>query len=196
MSKLDPGYLNESELRAEGFAALGNGVAIARNCTVIGTANVTIGNNVRIDGYCTIVASEAPIVIGSNVHIGAYCLLSGGEGIEMHDFSGLSQGVKIYTRSDDYGGEHLTNPTVPAKYTGGARGKVTLGRHVIVGSGSVILPGATLADGCSVGALSLVNYDLEAWGVYSGCPAKKRKDRSRGLLRLEREYLAELRSSG
>lgn len=195
MNQLDPGYLYETELRAAGFDSVGDNVAIAKNCTVIGMQNITIGSNVRIDGYCTIVAADGSITIGSNIHIGAYCLLSGGDNIEMRDFSGLSQGVKIYSRSDDYSGEYLTNPTVPSKYVGGARGRVTLGRHVIIGSSSVILPDVTIGDGSAVGALSLVTRDLECWGIYSGRPAKKIKDRSQRLLSLEAEYLAELRSS-
>ena len=192
MSRYDPGYLNQAELRAEGFNAVGENVAIAKNCTVIGMQNISIGSNVRIDGYCTIVAAEGSIVIGSNIHIGAYCLLSGGDGIQMKDFSGLSQGVKIYSRSDDYSGRYLTNPTVPSKYVGGARGKVTLGRHVIIGSSSVILPSVTIGEGSAVGALSLVTKDLDSWGIYSGCPAKKIKARSKHLLSLEKDYLSEL----
>jgi len=194
MSCLNPGYFNEAELRAEGFGTVGENVAIAKNCTVIGMQDITIGSNVRIDGYCTIVAANGSIRIGSIIHIGAYCLLSGGDNIEMKDFSGLSQGVKIYSRSDDYSGAYLTNPTIPSRYVGGARGKVVLGRHVIIGSGSVILPDLTIGEGSAVGAQSLVTKSLESWGVYSGCPVKRIKSRSRQLLALEEEYLAELHS--
>ncbi len=37
-------------------------------------------------------------------------MLSAGDGIVMEDFSGLSQGVRIYSRTDDYSGKFLTNP--------------------------------------------------------------------------------------
>ena len=43
---------------------------------------------------------------------------------------------------------------------------VTLGRHVIVGAGSVILPGAALEDGVAVGALSLISGRCREFGVY------------------------------
>ena len=195
MSRLDPGYLSAAELREEGFAAVGENVSIAGNCTIIGCENIELGSNVRIDGYTTIVAADGKVRIGSNIHIGAYCLLSGGDGIEMHDFSGLSQGVKIYSRTDDYSGKHLTNPTIPASFTGGKHGKVTLGRHVIIGASSVILPGLSIGEGSSVGALSLVTRDLQEWGVYTGRPAKKIKSRSKALLDLEREFLAATKSS-
>ena len=109
----------------------------------------------------------------------------------MSNFSGLSQGVRIYTRTDDYSGKTLTNPTIPKKFTGIKSGKVTLGKHVIIGSGSVILPSVTIGDGSSVGALSLVNKNLEEWGMYFGSPAIRIKNRSKSLLTLEDKYLQE-----
>lgn len=192
MNPFEVGYYDEHELRAAGFRVVGSNVRIAKNCTIIGLDNIEIGDNVRIDGYCTIIAAEQGwLKLGSYIHIGGYSYLSAGEGIRMGDFSGLSQGVCIYSRSDDYSGRHLTNPTVPGKYLGISRGAVTLGRHVIVGSGSVILPGVTIGEGSSVGALSLVSRSLDAWGVYFGCPAKRLKERSKQLLESEAELLRE-----
>jgi galactoside O-acetyltransferase len=103
----------------------------------------------------------------------------------------LSHGVKLYTKSDDYSGGFLTNPTVPARYKKLTSGTVTLGRHVIVGAGTVILPHVTVGDGASVGAMSLVTKTLDPWGIYFGCPVKRLKDRSKQLLTLEAQLLAE-----
>jgi galactoside O-acetyltransferase len=66
-----------------------------------------------------------------------------------------------------------------------------LGRHVIVGSGTVILPGSRLEEGVAVGALSLVTKDCLAFGVYAGNPAKRIKERKRDLLVLEQRFLAD-----
>lgn len=193
---LSPGYFNERDLQELGFKSLGENVQISRNCTVIGPENIEIGDNVRIDGYCTIIASgQGWLKLGSYIHIGSYCLLSAGDGIQMDDFSGLSQGVKIYSRTDDYSGEHLTNPTVPQKYTGITKGAVALGKHVIIGASSVILPKVSIGEGSSVGALSLVTKSLEAWGVFFGVPAKKLKNRSKSLLVLEAEFKQDLMQS-
>lgn len=185
---LNPGYYSEKELISAGFKSLGKNIAIAKNCTIIGKENISIGNNVRIDGYCTIVASETDCIkIGSYVHIGGYCFLSASDGIVMEDFSGLSQGVRIYNKTDDYSGHHLTNPTVPKEYTKPTQGEVRLEKHVIIGSNSVVLPNITIGEGSSVGALSLVTKDLDSWGVYFGAPVKKIKNRSKDLLQLERD---------
>lgn len=188
----DPGYYTDEELKNAGFKSLGTNVSIAKNCTLVGLSNISIGDNVRIDGYCTIIATgEGYLNLGSFIHIGSYCLLSAGAGIVMEDFSGISQGVKIYSRTDDYSGKHLTNPMVPEKFTGVTEGKVELKKHVIVGSGSVILPRVTIGEGSSVGALSLVMKDLDDWGVYFGSPAKKLKVRSNNLLYLEKQLIAD-----
>ncbi len=188
----NPGYYTSEDLAEAGFASVGENVHIARNCTIVGTENISIGDHVRIDGYCSIVAAgNGYVELGSYIHIGAYCLLSAGAGIVMEDFSGLSHGVKIYSRTDDYSGEHLTNPMVPEKYLGVREGEVRLARHALIGSGSVVLPELVVGEGSSVGALSLVNRSLAPWGVYFGAPAKKLKARSRTLLELERQLLRE-----
>jgi len=188
----DSGYFLAEELRAFGFKSVGQNVKIAKNCTIIGLENIEIGSNVRIDGYCTISAAGSGFVrIGSYVHIAAYSLLAAGDGIVMEDFSGISQGVRIYSRSDDYTGKYLSNPTVPTKYTGVTGGTVTLRKHVLIGSGVVILPNVEIGLGSAVGALSLVTKSLPEWGFYFGVPAKLLKARSQRILELEQQLLAE-----
>lgn len=185
-------HYTEGELAKEGFRSLGRDVRIARNCTIIGAENISIGNHVRIDGYCTLAASGHGFIdLGSYIHIGGYCALLAGEGIAMEDFSGLSWGVQLYTRSDDFSGKHMTNPTVPSKYTGVKSGKITIKRHAIIGANSIVLPGITVGEGVAVGALSMVTKSLKEWGIYSGVPAKYIKERSRELLNLEKSLLQE-----
>ncbi len=185
-----PGYYNDAELAGIGFKALGKNVQIAKNTTIIGLENISIGSNVRIDGYTTISAAGGALALGSYIHIGGFCFLSAGAGLWMDDFSGLSQGVRIYTKTDDYSGQALTNPTVPARFLNVSGGPVRIGRHVIIGSGSVVLPDLSIGEGSSVGALSLVNKSLAEWGVYFGTPARRLRDRSRAMLAMETELLA------
>ncbi|KHT13336.1 MULTISPECIES: acyltransferase [Pectobacterium] len=193
MNPFNVGFFTENELVNFGFKALGRNVCIAKNCTILGLENISIGSNVRIDGYTTIIASENGFLnLGSFIHIGGYSLLSAGAGITMNDFSGISQGVKIYSKTDDYTGNYLTNPTVSHEYTGVTSGEVILGRHSIIGSGTVILPNLTIGEGVSVGALSLVTKNLPEWGVYFGSPVKKIKERNKNLLKLEKEFLTEM----
>jgi len=186
----NPGYYTEDDLRDAGFRSLGHNVRIARNCTIIGIENIEIGSNVRIDGYSALTAAGGYIRIGNYVHIGGCCFLSGGAGITLEDYAGLSQGVRLYSKTDDYSGASMTNPTVPAEFTNCKSGAVHLGRHVIIGSGSVVLPDAQLGEGVAVGALSLVTKSLAAWGIYAGAPAKRIKSRDQGLLMKEEQLRA------
>lgn len=76
----------------------------------------------------------------------------------------------------------MTNPTVPAEYTGVTHAPVTLERHVIVGSGSVVLPGVTLEQGVAIGARSVIRNHRTAFGIYSGNPARRVSERKQDLL--------------
>ena len=189
IESLDPGFFSDAELKLIGFRDYGKNVRIARNNVIVGPERVSLGNNVRIDSYCSILAMGGELNIGSFVHIGAYCYLNAGAGIVIEDFCGLSQGTKVYSRSDDYSGEYMSNPTVPAKYTKVMSGNVTFKKHSIIGSSSVVLPGVTVGEGVSVGALSFVARSLEPWFVYFGSPVKKMWPRSKNLLALEKELM-------
>lgn len=183
-------FYSAEELKGLGIKKYGDNVLISRNAVLYNPELLEIGNHVRIDDFTTI---SGRIVLGDYIHIAQFCgLYGGGEGIYMDDFSGLSSRVVIYAVSNDYSGESLTNPTVPEKYKKTDKEMaVHLGRHVIVGTTSVILPGVTIGEGSSVGALSLCSKSLEPWGVYVGSPARRVKERSKKLLELEKELRAE-----
>lgn len=188
-----PSYYTEGDLAEEGFRQIGRNVRIARTCTIVGVENISLGDNVRIDGYCTIVAAgRGYLRLGSFIHIAGNTAMLAGEGIEIEDFSTLSWGVKVFTRSDDYSGRYMTNPTVPSQFTKVDEGPVTLGRHVIIGAGSVLLPNICINTGAAVGALSLVNKSLDEWTIYAGVPVKRLRLRERGLMEHERLLLKEV----
>lgn len=191
MKVLGGRFLREDELRALGIGHAGRNVLVHDSCNIVGLENLHLGDHVRIDAFTSIAAGRGRTEIGSYVHIGSYCYLGAGHGLVMEDFSGLSQGVKIYTASDDYSGATLTNPTVPDAYKTVKAGAVRLGRHAIVGAGTVILPKTDVGEGCSVGALSLVTHSLAPWGIYAGTPAKRIRERKRDLLALEQRLLAD-----
>jgi galactoside O-acetyltransferase len=181
----DPGYYSSLELRQFGFARVGERSAISRNCTIIGLANVTIGDDVRIDGFTSIIAPQGKVKIGSHVHIGIGCVLGARGGIEIGDFSSLSSGVRILTAVDDYGGRHMTNSTLPDNVLQVHSAPVRIGRYVPVGAGALILPGVEIEEGAAVGAMSVVPHSLKGWTIHAGNPAKEKGPRSRDLIALE-----------
>ena len=177
-------YLTEDELRGAGFRHVGRHVRIHKRASIYCPENVSVGDYSRVDDFAVIIAT-GPVHFGDYVHVPNFCFLGGTFGITMHDFSTLAPGVMIFSSSDDYSGRALTNATVPRQFLGGKKAPVVLHKHVIVGAGSVILPGCTLGEGVSVGALSLVKENLDDWGIYAGVPAVRLKDRQRDLLALE-----------
>jgi acetyltransferase-like isoleucine patch superfamily enzyme len=185
--RFNPGYYNEDSLRDYNFKSVGKNVLVAKNCTIIGVENISIGDNVRIDGFSTIIATgDGFLEIGSYVHIGGYSAIFAGAGVILKDFSGLSQSVKIYSKSDDYSGTFMTNPTVPAHLTGVISGTIIIERHAIIGSQSIIMPNICIAEGTAVGANSLITKNTEEWSIYFGSPAKKIKNRKKNPLELEK----------
>jgi acetyltransferase-like isoleucine patch superfamily enzyme len=184
-------YVTEAELRHAGIRDVGTNVRIARNCSIVGLDRISIGHDVRIDSYCIIVATgvNAELNIGSYVHIGGQCYINGSHGFSIGDFAGLSQGCRCYSASDDYSGESLTNPTVPAELKHVKTGAIQIGRHAIVGSGSIIMPGVNIGDGAAIGALTFVNKSLEGWQTYFGSPAKRVGARSQKMLEREADGL-------
>ena len=180
-------YLSEEQLNAMGFKNLGINVKISDKASIYNCEQITIGDHSRIDDFCVI---SGKVTIGQYCHITPMCLLAGGiPGIILHDFVTVAYGVKIFSQSDDYSGNTMTNSLIPTKYKNETKREVTLGKHVIVGAGTIVFPGVCIADGCSIGALSLVNKSTQEWGIYVGNPAKRVKDRKKDLLDLELKYL-------
>ena len=181
-------FYSEDELRELGLKKYGTNVKISRNASLYGRENIEIGNDVRVDDFCIL---SGRICLGNNIHIAAYAALYGGEeGIFISDFVNISSRVCIYSVSDDYSGESMTNPTVPEKYKHVISAPVQIEKHVIIGSTSVILPGVKLAEGSAFGAFSFVNKSVEPWGIYAGIPCKRLKERSRHLIEYEQDYVS------
>jgi acetyltransferase-like isoleucine patch superfamily enzyme len=173
-------FYSSEELRHLGFKQLGRNVRISAKASLYSPERMEIGDNVRIDDFCILSGS---LRLGNYIHIGAYSALFGAEPITLENYTGLSSRVSIYTVSEDYLGEGMTNPTIPDEFRHPTVGPVRLCEHVIIGAGSVILPGVTIGEGTAVGALSMVMGSLQAWKVARGVPAKPIMDRRQDLIK-------------
>lgn len=182
-------FLSLEELNKVGFLKFGEDVLVSRRASIFSPEKIIIGSNVRIDDYCIL---SGKIEIRNNIHIAAYSALYGGiAGIFIDSFSNISSRVCIYAVSDDFSGYTLTNPTIPEKYKHVINKPVHIQKHVVVGSGSTILPGVILEEGTAIGAMSLCKKGTNSWGIYAGIPARFIKVRNNELLELEKEYINE-----
>jgi dTDP-4-amino-4,6-dideoxy-D-glucose acyltransferase len=180
-------FLTDIQLASVGFGSVGTGVLISDKASIHNAIKIRIGDHVRIDDFTVISAGDSGIVFGHHIHIACQSSLIGRGAIIIGDYSNISSRVAIYSSSDDFSGNAMTNPMVPGEFTNVASLEVRIGRHVVIGSGTVVLPGVTIHDGVAVGALSLVKADCMEFTIYAGIPARAIKPRSRRLLEMERK---------
>ncbi len=170
-----------------GFKSLGRKVRLSEKASIYGASHIELGDHVRIDDYAVLSAGEGGIRIGCHVHIACFCGLFGRAAIELDDFAGLSSRVAIYSSTDDYSGDFLTNPTVDEAFRNVESAAVHLASHCIVGTASTILPGVSLGQGCAVSAHSLVSRSFAPFKLLGGVPARVIRERRDLLLILEKK---------
>ena len=172
-------FYTEEELSGLGLKKYGNNVLISRKCSIYSPEKISIGDNVRIDDFCIL---SGEITLGSYVHISAYAAMYGQFGIEMEDHTNLSVRSTIFTAVADFSGNYLMPPLVEEDKSKIIGGRVLIKKYTQITVHCVVLPSVTINEGVTVGAMSLVNNDLEEWGLYAGIPAKRIKDKEKGLL--------------
>lgn len=176
-------FYSAEELQEFGFRELGKDVLVSRKASIYGASKISIGDCSRIDDFCIL---SGNITIGRYIHISAYTgLFAGDAGIVVGDYAGISSRCAVYAVSDDYSGDFMTNATVPEAFRNVYSAEVRLGKHSLVGSGCTVLPGVTVGEGASVGAMSFVNRDVPEWTINIGVPCRVLKERSRELLKYE-----------
>jgi galactoside O-acetyltransferase len=181
-------FFSRKQLKSLGLKRIGRDVMLSTKASIYNPGAIEIGDFSRIDDFCVLSAGEGGISIGVNVHVAIFTSLMGGGRIELQDFSNISSRVSIYSSSDDYSGCAMSNPTIPARFTNVQKAPVIIGRHVIIGAGSVILPGVFMKRGSVAGSLSLVKKNCAEFSVYAGVPARRIGSRSRLLLDIEKEF--------
>lgn len=144
---------------------LGKDVEIDPSSTV---NNVTIGDNVRIAKRCSVFGGPDNLLeIGAGTYIGMNSLLNGfAAKLTIGSNVSIAQNVNIMVDS----GPNAS--TVMQKIFPVDKRPVTIGNHVWIGTGSIIMPGVTLGDYCVVAANSYVNKSFDPFTVIGGNPAK------------------------
>lgn len=185
-------YLSQEQLEELKFKFLGRNVKISDKASIYNPETIQIDDNSRIDDFCII---SGVVKIGKYNHITPQCLIAGGEkGVFLDDFCTLAYGVKVFSQSDDYSGESMVSSLIPKEYKKENIQEVRIERQVIVGAGSIVMPGVVIAEGCSIGAMTLVHKSTAPWGIYVGSPAKRIKERKQNLLKLETKFLEEVKN--
>jgi len=182
-------FLNQKELHRLGLGSVGSNVYISKNAQFYNASKIHIASNVRIDDFCIFSAGKGGISISEYVHIGCYSSFIGQGKISIAKFANISTRVSIFSSSDDFSGNSLTNPMIDKHYKLLINEPVTIQKHVIIGTNSTVLPGVIIGKGCAIGAHSLVKKSCAPFLIYAGVPVRKIGIRYRNLLELERKFL-------
>lgn len=183
-------YLSEAELKELTWGKIGTNIQIHKTCIIANSNNIFLGSNIRIDAF-SILSGTGEIHIGDYVHIASGVSILGSGGARIRNFAGLSQGARLVSSTDDFSGEAMTGPLVPFELRKVTSGQIIVGEHVVVGAGTIIMPGITIDTGTTVGALSLVNKSLPPWAIYAGIPVRYLRDRQRNPEKLQNRILNE-----
>lgn len=181
-------FLTPDQIKNIGFKSVGNNVFISDKASFYNVKNITIGNNVRIDDFCLLSAGVGGITLKNYIHIACYTSLIGKENITMEDFSVLSSKVSVYSSTDDFSGDYMISPMCKLQDSNVRSEPIYIGKHTVVGTGSVILPGATIRDGVALGAMTLLKDDTEEFSIYVGNPARYLRERNDACQLLAEKY--------
>ena len=105
------------------------------------------------------------VFIGDNVRFD----LNHADLITIEDYAHITGGCRLLCHQRDLTNYCIGDNAALLKYK---LGKIYIGKGVMVGMETMIMPGVTIGNGAIVGAMSLVSKDIPAWTIATGRPAK------------------------
>ncbi len=157
-----------TRVKLRNCASLGQGVEVRGRVVVHGKGRVVIGDRVVLDGVLApielLAGPEGEILIGSDVHVGPGVSLEARKCISVGARSRLGPFAKLLDNHlHRVDGNRNSRP---------ASTPVVLEEEVLVGARAVILPGARLGRGCTVGAATVVSRPVPAGRMIRGAPPR------------------------
>lgn len=155
------------DIAVKGYLHIGDYSHIGSNTRIRGN-DISIGKHFYGSGGLRI-GGGGSMHPQSNLVIGDRCtmhnnLINIAKSVSIGDDVGLSPEVTILT----HGYWQNVLEGYPARFA-----PVTIGNNVIIGYRSVVMPCVLIANGCVVGAQSVVTKSLTKKGIYAGSPARK-----------------------
>ncbi len=185
------------------FKSCGCNLRIGVGVIIDGADYISIGSDVWIDDYCILIAGvpeQGPdsevksvinrdfngkpgeITIGNNIHFAPFCIIHGFGGVQIHDYVGLSSGVKVYSMSNHYksfrdkGVVTYSNPMVkdfPVVYV---KCPIVIEKNVFISLNSIVLKG-TVGENTFVSPMSIVTKNIPENSYAAGNPAVRIRGR-------------------
>ena len=138
-------------------AELGVGAKIWHFCNLYGCR---VGRDSQIGSYCEI---RRGATIGDHCRLQSYILVA--EDCVVEDYVFMGPGV-LFTNDNSPSAVKAAESTWKLE-------TIKVEEYVVIGAGTIVLPGVTIGARSLVGAGSLVGKDVDPYGVYYGSPARK-----------------------
>lgn len=134
-------------------------------------STLEVGEKSSIDAFVKIkfTGGSGDITIGCDTHINSGCVLYSGNGITLGDYVMVAANCTFAPVNHQY-----DRTDIPMRVQGfrPSKGGIVIENDVWIAAGCVILDGAIIRQGAIVAANSVVNDEIEAYGIYAGAPAK------------------------
>ena len=154
---------------------IGNHVTIYPNVFIQGGRELIIEDHVTL--YPGVYLSTGNrqtsfIRIGHHSHFAPNAVLYGHGGLTIGSYCNIASHVVLATVGHDH---HVTD--VPMAEAPSVAGPITLEQDIWIGANATVLANTHIAEGCVIGANSVLTQDTKPRGVYMGIPARWVKDR-------------------
>ena len=127
---------------------------ISSNVSILHRAGLSIGNHVWI-WHNTILDASGGLKIGEGCQIGAH--------------------VGLFTHSSHnsirYLGRSFADTPAEERY-GYVRKPICIGRFTFISSGTIVLPGISIGDGCVIGPNCVINRDIPDHAIVASTPPR------------------------
>jgi len=135
-------------------------------------SKIIIADGVVIDSFVKIkpTGGMGDVVIGENSYINSGTVIYSGHGVTLGKNVLVAANCTIAAVNHEYMDK---NRTILEQRHKPSKGGIIIEDDVWIGVNAVVLDGAVIRKGCVIGALSLVNGELEEYGIYVGNPLRK-----------------------
>ena len=109
--------------------------------------------------------------VGKNTFFGDYVRMdtSYADMIYIGDYTHITSGCRLLCHQRDLTGYCVGDNAANLGYK---TGEIHIGKGVMVGMETIIMPGVTIGDGAIIGAGSIVTRDIPAWTIATERPAR------------------------
>ena len=132
------------------------------------TSKISFGKGTVVKPYTILQTQGGRICTGENCAISSFNHISTGiEDVILGNYVRIGPQVTIMG-----GSRNFKRKDQLIVLQGSYHKSVIIEDDVLIGSGVVILPGCRIGQGAVIGAMSLINHDVQQYSIVAGAPAK------------------------